>query len=186
MKNSPIFRRLFLITTLFVLSAVITVAVYTDASKSQKKQGHERTYDAAKVTTQPQVVSGIKGLEISGVSLINQGTPEAALSIDVTNRRDEDLMALDFVAGKGTNSGLLFDGLLQEDNPLVIIPHNSLKTFTWNLGSIMEGETIYIVAAVFADGKEEGDKHFLAGIKKTRLQFQERRRQQKAKNGGQQ
>jgi hypothetical protein len=157
-------------------------------SKSQKKvKDDPRTYQAANVTDAPQVVSSINGLEISGVSLINKGTPEASVVIEVINHRDEDVMTLDFIAGsKGTYGGLLMDGLVQEDNPRVIIPRHSLKTFTWSLGAILEGETIFIGAAIFSDGKEEGTKRFLDGIKKGRLHDQQKKREQKLKNGGQQ
>lgn len=183
--NSPTLRRLFLLGTLLVLSSVIAVGLYR-GSKSQKTlKGHPRTYEAAKVTELPKVVSGIQGLEITSVSLVNQGTPEAALNIDVTNKRDEAVMALDFIAGRGNYSGLRIDGLLQEDNPLVIIPPHSLKTFTWSLGTIMEGQPVTLAAAVFADGKEEGERRALDGIKKARVKFQEKQRAEKAKNGGQ-
>jgi hypothetical protein len=120
------------------------------------------------------------------VNLINEGTPEAAISIDVTNNRDEAVMALDFVAGKNVYSGLRIDGLLFEDSPVVILPPHSLKTFTWSLSEIIEGETIFLAAAVFADGKEEGDKRSLDGIKVHRRHFQQNQRDAKAKNGGQQ
>ncbi|HEX5875223.1 MAG TPA: hypothetical protein VFY60_11295 [Pyrinomonadaceae bacterium] len=184
-KNAKILSRWFLLTTIGVVSSVIAVGIYTRASNHQKTQKeHPRTYEAAKVTAAPEVTSTVKGLEITGVSLINQGTPEAAVAIDVTNKRDEDVMALDFIAGKTTYSGLAIDGLLQEDNPLVIIPRHSLKTFTWSLGAIMERETISLAAAVFADGKEEGDKRSLNGIKKAREKFQQKQREAKAKNGG--
>jgi len=189
MKNSPTRRRLLLISTLLVLSSVVVAGVYTRASRPQKNQkDRPKTYEAAKVTTAPQVISAIKGLEISGVSLIKEGTPEAAIAITVTNQRDEDVMAVDFVAGQGksTSSGLTIDGLLEEDSPLVIIPRHSLKTFAWNLGSIMDGETISLAVAVFSDGKEEGDPHYLRGLKSTRSEHQKRRREAKAKNGGQQ
>jgi hypothetical protein len=188
MNNSQSLRRLILITTLLILSSVIAVGVYTRSSKFQKNQkDHPHTYEAAKVTAAPEVRSTIKDLEISGFRLINEGTPEAAVVIDVTNQRDEDVMALDFVAGKGksTSSGLAMDGLLEEDRPLVIVPRHSLKTFTWNLGSILDGETIFLTVAVFSDGKEEGDKHFLDALKKSRIKYQESRRAEKIKNGGQ-
>ena len=177
--------RVVLLATLLVVSAV--AAVFTQPSRSQKEQKaqHRGTYEAAKVTTPPRVSSNIKGLEISGVNLINQGTPESAVAIDVVNNRDEAVMALDFVAGKNDYSGLRFDGLLQEDNPLIIIPPHSLKTFEWSLGSVMQGETISLEAAIFADGKEEGNKRFLDALKKTRIKFQENRREERARNGGQ-
>jgi hypothetical protein len=181
--NSPTFRRLFLLITLLVFCSVIAVGIYTQTSKSQKKsKDHPRTYEAAKVTDLPAVISGIKGLEITSVSLINQGTPEAALNIDVTNKRNEDVMALDFIAGKNTYSGLRMDGLLEEGNARVVIPRHSLKTFTWSLGSILEGQTISLAAAVFSDGKEEGERWALEGIKKSRIKFQEKQRAEKAKN----
>ena len=187
MNSSKNLRRLFLLSTFLVLSSVIAAGVYTRTSNSQKKtKGYGRTYDAAKVSAAPEVVSNIDRLEITSVSLINEGTPEAALTIDVTNKRNEDVMALDFIAGKsGNSSGLRFDGLLQEDYPLVIIPRHSLKTFTWSLGAIMEGETVSLAAAVFADGKEEGDKRALYALKKARAKFQQSRREEKLKNGGQ-
>jgi len=184
--NSPTFRRLFLLVTLLVLSSAIATGIYTRASKSQKQsKNNPRTYEAAKVTDLPTVISGIKDLEITRVSLINQGTPEAALNIDVTNKRNEDVMALDFIAGKNTYSGLRMDGLLEEGNPHVVIPRHSLKTFTWSLGTILEGQTISLAAAVFADGKEEGERWALEGLKKSRIKFQEKQRAEKAKNGGQ-
>jgi hypothetical protein len=178
-------RRWLFLFTLFVLSFVIAAGVYTQASRSQKKPAEQRrTYEADKVTTPPQVISKIKGVEIVAVSLINQGTPEAALSMDVTNNRDAAVMALDFVAGKNDYSGLRIDGLLQEDSPVVIIPTHTLKTFTWSLGEIMEGQTVFLAAAVFADGKEEGDKRSLDGMRVHRQHFQQNQRNAKAKNGG--
>ena len=184
--NSPILRRLLLLTTLLVFCSILTVGIYSRASKSQKQsKSYGRTYEAAKVTDVPKVISGIRGLEITSVTLLNQGTREAALNIDVTNNRNEAVMALDFIAGKSNYSGLAIDGLLYEDNPVVIIPPHSLKTFTWFLGEIMEGETVALAAAVFSDGKEEGERLFLDGIKKSRAKFQEQQRAEKAKNGGQ-
>ena len=185
MKNSQILRRLLLISTLLALSAVIAAGVYTQASKSQKKQtNYGHTYEPTSVTVAPEVKSSIKGLEISGVTLINQGTLAASIAIDVINQRDEAVMALDFISCKGDRSGMAMDGYLVEGTPLVIIPPHSLRTFNWGLGEIMEGTTVFLAAAVFSDGKEEGDKTSLKGIEIGRQQFQQRRRDHKAKNGG--
>lgn len=186
MNHSRTLRRLLILSTVVVLSSVIMAGVYTRASKSQKKtQAYRPTYEAAEVTTAPPVVSNIDGLEISGVSLINQGTPEAAVVINVTNHRDDAVMALDFIAGRSDYTGFAMDGLLQEDTQRVIIPPHSLETFTWYTGEIMKGETVFLAAAIFANGKEEGDKRFLDGMKKSRLKFQQSRREEKIKNGGQ-
>ena len=186
MTHTKNLRRLLFLSTFLVISSAIAAGVYTRTSTSQKKtKGYGRTYQAASVTTAPPVVSNIDGLEISSVSLINGGTSEAALAIDVTNKRNEDVMALDFIAGKsGDYSGMAMDGLLEEDAPRVIIPRHTLMTFNWHLAAIFEGETVVLAAAIFADGKEEGDKHFLNGIKQSRRKYQEDRRKEK-KNGGQ-
>ncbi len=187
MNNLKTHRSLLLLSVFVLLSSALATGVYTQASKSQKKQkDHPRTYEATKVTAAPEVRSAIKGLDISKVSLINQGTPEAAIDIDVINNRDEDVMAVDFIAGvgKSTSGGFAMDGLLFEDNPLVIIPRHSLRTFTWYLGSILEGETPFLAVAIFSDGKEEGDKESLDRLKKSRVHHQEKWRKEKAKNGG--
>src|ERR1041385_6581386 len=188
MQNSKTLRRLFLLTTIIVLSSVLAAGIYTRASRfQQKERGNARTYQPAKVTEAPEVKSKVDGLEIAGVTLINQGTPAASIAIDVINNRDEAVMALDFVSSKnGYSGGISMDGLLEESSPRALIPPHSLETFTWGLGAIFEGTTGYLAAAIFADGKEEGDKQSLHGIKIHRFQNQQRRREEKAKNGGQQ
>jgi len=186
MKNTKTLSRLFLLTPVLVFLCVIGAGIYTRAVRSQKPQrdpGH--FYQAAKVTAVPQVLSSIKGLQISQVTLINEGTPAAAVTIEVTNHRNEAVMALDFISGRNDYSGLRFDGFLEEDNTVVIIPPHALKTFTWGLSEIKEGQPISLAAAIFTDGKEEGDKRFLNGIKVHRLHFQKNQREAKARNGGQ-
>ena len=185
MKNSRTLK-LLIIGTLSVLSTVVAAGVYTRASKLQKNQTKYRhVYDPTKVKSAPPVVSNIKGLEISQVTLIDEGTRFAALEINVTNNRDEAVMAMDFSAGPmGDQSGLTIDGLAM-DTPIVTIPPHTLKTFTWHLSEIMEGETVVLGAAVFADGKEEGDKFILHGMEISRRHFLENQRNAKAKKGGQ-
>jgi hypothetical protein len=173
------------VMALLILSTAILIA-YSRTSRSQKKpRDSARAYDAAKVTVAPQVVSKVKGLEISSVTLINQGTPQAALVIAVINQREEAVMALDFVSRAGPDSGgIALDGLSDPANPRTIIPPHSLKTFTWFLGEIFESDDISLAAAIFADGKEEGDKESLDGIKIERKNSQQKHRAEKVKNGG--
>jgi hypothetical protein len=54
-----------------------------------------------------------------------------------------------------------------------------------SLGEIPEDETVFLASAIFADGKEEGDKRSLQGIRSDRIQYQLKKKAQK-KNGGQQ
>ena len=175
-----------ILVALLLLSSVIAAGVYSRSSKSQKHKKNPGTYQAETVTAAPTVISNIEGLQVTGVSLINQGSPEASLVIDVINHRDQGLIALDIVAGRGktTSGGIGMDGSLASP-PRELIPPHSLKQFTWHLGGILEGETVELAAAIFSDGKEEGERWALEGIKKSRIKFQEKQRAEKAKNGGQ-
>jgi hypothetical protein len=187
MNSSQVPRRMpVLLIALLFLSLVIAAGVYSRSSEPQKNvKDHQRTYQADKVKIAPQVVSKIPGLEISGVNLIDQGTAQASIAIEVTNNRDTAVMALDFVAGKPetTSGGIAMDGLLANP-PREIIPAHTLERFVWHLGGIMEGETVFLAAAIFSDGKEEGAQGSLDTIKRTRIDTQPKRSDEKPGNGG--
>jgi hypothetical protein len=110
MYNSRLLRVSLFVMAFLILATAIVVAI-TRTSRSQKKPNETaRAYEAAKVTAAPQVTSKVKDLEITGVTLSNEGTPDAALVIEVTNHRDQAVMAIDFVATAGsTTSGLGMD-----------------------------------------------------------------------------
>jgi len=185
MKKSWIKISLFLCMGLAVASAM-AIGGFRKNQPTQDKSQEPRTYKPEHVTIPPYVQSKIKNLEIVKVILINQGSTAAGLAIDVMNNRDQAVVALDFVSGDATFTGLRIDGLLQEGKQLVVIPPHSSKTFKWGLGEVIENETVFLAAAVFADGAEEGDKRSLDGIKIYRQKFQEKERERKAKKGVQQ
>jgi hypothetical protein len=119
------------------------------------------------------VVSTIQGLRVIEVRLVNQGTLQAAIEIEVTNDRDLAVMGLDFIWRHGSDSGgIAIDGLLEEDNPRTVIPAHGTENFEWELSGILEGETVFLAAAIFEDGMEVGDRQSLAGIRKSRAQYQ--------------
>jgi hypothetical protein len=187
MGNSKRLTRLIFISTLLVLCSVLAAVVYTQTSKTQKQpKDPTRAWQVEKVTAAPEVKSAVKGLEISAVRLVNEGTPTVQIFIDVINHRDADVMALDFVCGigKGTSGGVGRDGLYDEDNPRVIIPRNSLKTLDFFLNSFLEGEPIVLAVATFSDGKEEGEPRSLDNYQRRRIIDREKRRKEKAGNGG--
>ena len=173
-------RRVLALSVLLSLASVIgAVVVY-----SRTFQQVTKVYQPALVKEAPPVVSSIEGLQITEVRLVNQGTAQAAIEIDVTNNRDSAVMGLDFIwRHKRDSGGLAIDGLLEEDNPRVVIPPYTLKTFTWYLGEIPQGKTVFLASAIFADGKEEGDHRSLEGIKKDRIQHQLKKKAQNG-NGG--
>lgn len=65
---------------------------------------------------------------MTGINDILVGNFKILCTIRQIPSRFEAVVALDFIAGRSNYSGLRIDGLLQEDNPLVIIPPHSLKT----------------------------------------------------------
>lgn len=147
-------KRVLALSALLSMASVIGAVVYSRTFQQQPK-----VYQPALVKEAPPVISNIEGLQITEVRLTNQGTAQAAIEIDVTNNRDSAVMSLDFIwRHKQDSGGIAIDGLLEEDNPRVVIPPHTLKTFTWYLGEIPQGQTLLLGSAIFADGKEEGDQ----------------------------
>ena len=172
---------------LLALSVLLSIASVIGAvAYSRSLQQRSRTfYDPPQVTEAPLVVSQVQGLQITEVRLTNQGTPAAAIEIDVTNHRDSAVMSLDLISrNKDTSGGIAIDGLLEQDYPQRVIPPHSLKTFTLGLGEIL-GEPVFLAAAIFEDGNQEGDRRSLLGIHKTRTSYQLKKKAE-PKNGGQQ
>lgn len=189
MGNSKRLTILIFISTLVVLASV-AAGVYTQTTKTQKQSKDQpRGWEVEKVTVAPEVKSAVKDLEISSVRLVNEGTPTVQIFIDVINHRDTDVMGVDFITGvcKSTSGGIAMDGLYDEDNPRVIIPRNSLKTFEFFLSSFQEGEPIFLAVATFSDGKEEGDPRSVSNFKSQRKHNQEswrKEKEEKARKGG--
>ena len=172
-------RRILALSILLSMASLIGAVVYSRTIQQELK-----VYQPALVKDPPPVVSSIEGLQITEVRLINEGTAQAAIEIDVTNNRDSAVMSIDFIWRHKQNSGgIAIDGLLEEDNPRVVIPPHTLKTFTWFLSAIPQGQTLFLGSAIFADGKEEGDARSVEGIVKGRKQHQLKKKAQK-KNGG--
>ena len=177
-------QALLALVVLASITSLIGAVVY---SRNIKQEPSPKFHQPATVRDVPIVVSKIKDLQITGVSLLNQGAAAAAVAIDVTNNRDSAVMSLDFIwRHKGDSGGIAMDGLSEEGNPRVVIPPHTLQTFTWSLGEIPKGETLFLAAAIFADGKEEGDQRSLQGIRKRRSQYQLEKRAAQTKQGGQQ
>ena len=169
------------VSVLLSITLVVVAVAYSRSFQEKPKT----FYDPQRVMEAPLVVSQIQGLQITEVRLVNQGTIAAAIDIDVTNHRDAAVMSLDIISrNKDTSGGIAIDGLLEEDNPHSVIPPHSLKTFRLGLGEII-GEPVFVAAAIFEDGKEEGDKQSLMGLHKSRTDYQLKKKAE-ARNGGQQ
>lgn len=92
------------------VASVIGAVTYSETLKQKPQQPKQIFHKPDAVSEAPPVESKVKGLEITGVRLVNEGTAQAAITIDVTNKRDSAVMSLDFVSGENEYSALGFDG----------------------------------------------------------------------------
>lgn len=164
-------RPVVLAVTLLAITSVIGAGAYRELRRQESKQkaSAAKTMKAEQVKTVPQIVSKVRGLEVAGAAILRQGTPEAALAIDIVNNTDRSVMAIEISSGNENDwSSNGIDGIADPDRPEILIPPHSLKTFEWALGSIMEGNLITIAAASFSDGKEEGDSKSREMMKRSR------------------
>jgi hypothetical protein len=184
MTNKARRRRVIFFSAAILLTAsAVSLGVFSKIRQEPKQQRRVTAVKAERVTTLPAVISKVKDLQVAGATLLNQGTPQAAVAIDIINNSDQPVISLEITTGDANDwSSLGIDGLEDPDKPQVAIPPHSLKTFTWFLGEVLEGYPIVITGASFANGTEDGDARTLDTMHKDR----ERNRAQKAKKGGRQ
>jgi hypothetical protein len=152
----------------FLLSTASVVAAVAYSGTFQKKS--KTYYEPARVTEAPRVVSLTPGLQINEVRLVNQGTDAAAIEIDVINNRDSALMCIDFITKNPKtrdSAGIAMDALADTNDPHNLMPSHSLRTFTMYIRSMI-GEPVFLAAAIYGDGKEEGEKRSLDGFRSRR------------------
>jgi hypothetical protein len=176
-------RRRFFSASILLTASVVSLGVFSKIRQEPKQKKGANSLKAERVTTLPAVFSKVKDLQVAGATLLNQGTPQAAVAIDIINNSDEPVISLEISTGDENDwSSLGIDGLEDPDKPQVAIPPHSLKTFKWFLGEVLEGYPIVISGASFANGTEDGDARSLHIMHKDR----ERNRARKTNKGGQQ
>jgi hypothetical protein len=169
-------KHLVLLILTIILTLTVVIAAFSEKKQQLKREASFQTLRAEGITQVPSVTSKVKDLEITDVSIIRQGTPRAALAINVTNNSDSAVLAFELTSGNKTDfTSLGIDGLENPDKPVVQIPPHTLKTFEWELSSIIDGSPISLSAARFADGKEEGDARDLEIMHKDRVNSRLRR-----------
>jgi hypothetical protein len=151
-------RHILFAVALLMIASVVALAVFKRVRQEPKHRTPPTTHKAEQVTTPPQVISKVKDLEVAGVTILRQGTAQAAIAIDIVNKNDQPVVALELSAGdKDDFSDFGIDGLVNPLNPQVVIPPHSLKAIQWDLGAILEGYPVVITAATFGDGKDVGE-----------------------------
>ena len=173
-------RRLVLLSLTLLLVLSVVMAALSERKQQPKSADNAVVMKAERVTDIPPVTSKVKALQIAGVSIVRQGTPQAALAIDVINNSDSPVISLEITSGDAKDfTSLGIDGFANPDAPIAQIQPHSLKTFEWALSSILSGRPITLSAATFANGKEEGDARALEIIHKDRAKSKAKRQAQK-------
>ncbi len=174
-------QKMFFTFALLLAASAVSLGVFSKIRQEPKPERRATTLKAERVTTLPAVLSKVKGLQVTGATLLNQGTPQAAIALDIVNNSDQPVISLEITAGDANDwSALGVDGFEDPDKREVAIPPHSLKTFTWSLGEVLEGYPIAVTGASFGDGTDVGDARSLAIMRKDR----ERNRMRKAGKRG--
>jgi hypothetical protein len=178
-------RRLAFFALTLLISLSVGVVVLSKKKQEPKIQKHAATtFKAELANSLPQVSSRVKGLEIAGVSIINQGTSKAALAINIVNKSDDPVVSLEITSGDANDfSNLGLDGLGDPLHPQVQIEPHTLKTIEWRLAEILEGYPVVISAATFGNGKEEGDSRDIEMMRHDRVRSQTKREAASKKEG---
>ena len=178
-KSIQIKHLIVLLAVLLLTASAIAVGVSSRSKQAPKKKGPQ-TLVPSTVTQLPPVISKVKDLQVSSARIVRQGTPAAAIAIDIINNCDHALVTLNLSSGDNNDwSSRSMDGLLDVDSlddvrEILMMPH-SLKTFEWNLGAILENSPVLISGATFQDGTEDGDPYQIKIIHHTRSKAKEER-----------
>jgi hypothetical protein len=152
---------IFLSAAILTAASVVAAGVFSGMKQETKQETKRKKavpLQAELVTTLPAVVSKVKDLEVEGVAIVRQRTPEAAIAITIRNNSPFAVMALDISSGDRNDfSSLGLDGLADPDDPQVVIGPYNTKTIEWRLDAILEGYDVVISAASFSNGFEDGE-----------------------------
>jgi len=180
MKSNQFKRSTVLLVTIVLAVSAIVVGVSRGRSEQAPKKKGPQPLVPSTVTQLPPVISKVKDLQVSSARIVRQGTPAAAIEIDIINNSDHALVTLNISSGDQNDwSSRTMDSLLEVDSldevkEFLMMPH-SLKTFEWNLGAILENSPVFISGATFQDGTEDGDPYQIKIIHHTRSKAKEER-----------
>jgi hypothetical protein len=168
-------RRLVFFVIAILVCLSVGVVVFSKRKQEPKPRKQATPFKAELVNSVPPVSSKVNGLEIAGIRIVRQGTPLAALAVDVINHSDQPVISLEISSGDENDfSSLGLDGLEDPKKPEVIIRPNSLKTIEWGFGAILEGYPIRLSAATFGDLMDEGEPRYIEMMHKDRVRSKAR------------
>ena len=147
-----------------VIEVLIVLSMVSSVASSEQTPVPKVTQRKEWLTSVPLVGSKVKNLEIRNARIVGEDTNSPGVAFEIWNKSKRAVMAVEVSSGPYS---IAKDGLEDEQNPTVIIkPHGSLKAEMY--GELNPGKPIVITAAIFDDGKEEGQESSLRLMKRVR------------------
>lgn len=140
------------------------------------------------VVTLPPVISRVPKLRIANIDVKNPGTPDAIAVIEIVNTSHLAVMSVEIsTKNKGDSGAVNTDGLMDPENPKVVIPPFGTTTIEMSFSEMIPDAPLVVSAAEFADGTAEGEKWSLKAMRAGRKRHQELRlAEEKKQKGGSQ
>ena len=156
-------KRTMFIVAGILIGVVVSAAVFS-AKRHQTKPQAQNQQPKEWLTSVPTVSSKIKDLEIINPRIVRLNTAVPGVAFEVRNNSNRAVMSIEIASGEGS---IAKDGLENDEHPTVIIEPFGTLTAEMS-GELNPDQPIVITAAVFADGKEEGDESSLSLMHKVR------------------
>jgi hypothetical protein len=150
-------RLLFLAVLVLVAASVIGTGVIRRERKPQQQ--------IEPVSTLPAIFSKVKKLEIVSARIVRPNTDAASVEVEIRNNSDRAVMAVDVVCGQ---AGVTKNGLTDEARPIVVIEPGGTTVVEMGFREMTPGAPLVVSAAIYADGKEEGEAASLESMHRVR------------------
>jgi hypothetical protein len=160
------------------LVCLIALALAVTAVTASKRDGERQQAQSLKQTayTLPRITSKVKHLKIVNSIVEDQGTPNAMVAVELRNNSNVGVTGFTFTYDE---SSVGTDGGLANDDPAIVIEPHGATTFRFPLSNLLEGETVVLAAATYADGTEEGHEASLGMMREIRAREKAKRDKQK-------
>jgi hypothetical protein len=171
-EHSPPLKVVLVVGTLALIVASVAGAL------AGKKMGRQRPAPIRnQLKTLPPVSSKIPNIEVLNASLKWPEQSDAEATVEVRNNSYRDITAITLTCGEG---GVMTNGLVDPDNPHVVIPAYGTKTLEMNLSEMTPGCSLMVSGVTYGDGGEEGLPETLASMHSIRARD---KAEQEAKKG---
>lgn len=173
-------KRIFLPVIMLLVASTIAIGVF-----SARRQ-HGNIKPQKQVVALPPLISHVPKLRIANVNVRNLGTPDATAVIELLNTSHLAVMCVEISTknAAGDSGAVNEDGLIDPNNPSVVIPPYGTKTLEMSFSEMVPDAPVVVSAAVFSDGTEEGDGWSRDALRTLRARHQQIRQNSDGKNKG--